>query len=169
MDDREGFRGFYETEIGRLRALAYRLTGSWSEAEDLAQEAMVRTYRAWRRIIDRERPEVYARAVLVNRHRSLVRRALVEARHAVLRDAPPAPGEPDGDAREIWDELARLPLRQRQALVLHFYEDLPQTEIARILGCPSGTVNSLVHRGLARLRARIAPGTDGTLLRSDPA
>jgi len=151
-DVREGFREFYSAELPALRRLAYRLTGDWSDAEDLAQEAMVRTYRAWKRIA--ERPEVYARAVLVNRHRSLLRRALVEARHLGSRRELNSHEVPD-DALAIWDELAHLPIKQRQAIVLHFYEGRPQTEIASILGCAPGTVNSLVYRGLERLRARL--------------
>lgn len=148
----EGFRAFYEADIDRLRAFAYRLTGDWSEADDLAQEAMLRTMRAWRRI--KQRPAVYVRAVMVNLHRSLLRRAAVEARSLVARR--PSPAEPTGENAELWAEIQRLPVRQRQVLVLHFYEDLPQNEVAQILGCPTGTVNSLVHRALAKLRVRLA-------------
>ncbi len=56
------------------------------------------------------------------------------------------------DADELFDALATLPYRQRAALVLQFYEGLPQSEIARVLRCREGTVASLVHRGLAQLR-----------------
>jgi RNA polymerase sigma factor (sigma-70 family) len=59
-------------------------------------------------------------------------------------------GQPELD--ETWDVLRRLPERQRVALVLRFYEDLPEAEIAQVLGCPRGTVKSLIHRGLARVR-----------------
>jgi RNA polymerase sigma factor (sigma-70 family) len=57
----------------------------------------------------------------------------------------------------MFDALAALPHRQRAALVLQFYEDLPQAEIAEILGCREGTVASLVHRGLAQLRRVVEP------------
>ena len=56
------------------------------------------------------------------------------------------------DADELFDALATLPYRQRAALVLQFYEGLPQSEIAQVLRCREGTVASLVHRGLAQLR-----------------
>ena len=68
----ETFRAFYEVELVALRRLAYRLTGDVAEAEELAQETMVRVYTAWRRI-EAEDPRGYARIVLMNRHRSLLR------------------------------------------------------------------------------------------------
>jgi RNA polymerase sigma-70 factor (sigma-E family) len=156
MSDRDTeFKDFFETEFRPLRRLGYLLTGDWAEAEDLAQEAMVRTYRAWSRIRERERPGAYARSVLVNRRRSLLRRSMVAQKHAeTLRSEAYAPdfGE---EGMVLWDAIASLPRRQRAALVLRFYEDLPESEIALILDAPVGTVKSLVHRGLAKLRERV--------------
>lgn len=152
-DHDEEFRAFFDAEFRPLRRLAYLLTGDWGNAEDLAQEAMVRTYRAWARIRDRERPGAYARTVLVNRHRSLLRRARVEARHAVARHPNPTPSlEAGEDQVLVWQALGELSSREREALVLRFYEDLPQADIAAILGVPVGTVKSLTHRALAKLR-----------------
>jgi DNA-directed RNA polymerase specialized sigma24 family protein len=71
------FREFFAAEYGRLRGLGFLLTGDWAQAEELAQDALVRTYRAWPRVRRHERPGAYARKVLVNRHRSLLRRAAV--------------------------------------------------------------------------------------------
>lgn len=150
----EAFQAFYAEQIPRLRRLAYRLTGDWHQADELAQDAMVRAYRAWDRIEDD--PGVYVRRVLVNLHRSKLRRALVEAKHLFARATPAADDAPAPEERAaIWAELAKLPPKQRVALVLHFYEDMQQKDIAEVLGCPAGTVNSLVHRGLARLRERL--------------
>jgi RNA polymerase sigma-70 factor (sigma-E family) len=126
-----------------------------SEAEDLAQEAMVRTYRAWRRIRDREQPAGYARTVLLNYHRSLIRRAGVRAKNLVRTVEQPDRTSDPSETVAMWQALMTLPARQREAIVLHYYEDLPQNEIATIMRCPPGTVNSLVHRGLARLRAQL--------------
>lgn len=150
-DREQEFRGFFDASFVPLRRLAYLLTRNWSEAEDLAQEAMVRTYRAWSRI--RERPGPYARAVLLNRHRSLLRRARVEAKHTAARE-PDQPVVPDmgEDHLVAWQALGELSPRQRQVLVLRFYEDLPVAEIAGLMGIPVGTVKSLTHRALARLR-----------------
>jgi RNA polymerase sigma factor (sigma-70 family) len=65
--------------------------------------------------------------------------------------------EPDfsGDDLVLWQALRQLPARQRMAIVLRYYLDLPEAEVARLLGVPVGTVKSLVHRGLARLRERL--------------
>jgi RNA polymerase sigma-70 factor (sigma-E family) len=151
----EAFQAFYLTHLLPLRRLAYRLTGSTAEAEELAQDAMVRTYRAWRRLDSRGRPELYVRKVLMNRHRSVLRRALVERRHAPAAEDSRQAGTAE-DSMALLAELATLPIRQRQALVLHYFEERRQTEIAEILGCPSGTVNSLIFRGLKTLRERLS-------------
>jgi RNA polymerase sigma-70 factor (sigma-E family) len=155
-DDLE-FRDFFLAEFERLSRLGLLLTGSWSEGEELAQEALARTYRQWPRVRrGGQHPGAYARRVLVNRHRSLLRRALVEARHALRTHA--AEGyQPDlgEDAMVLWAAVRRLPERQRAVLVLRYYEDLPEAEVARLLRLPLGTVKSLAHRALARLRAEL--------------
>jgi RNA polymerase sigma-70 factor (sigma-E family) len=153
-DDRE-FLDFFADEFWSLRRLGFLLTGDWGEAEELAQDAMTRTFAAWSRVRHKQRA-AYARKVLVNRHRSLLRRAVVEARHA-LTSRPREWHEPDfgGDDLVLWQALQHLPARQRAAIVLRYYLDLPEAEVARLLGVPVGTVKSLVHRGLARLRDRL--------------
>lgn len=158
MKDPPDFRDFFDLEFPRLRDFAYVLTGSWSEAEELAQEAMVRTLRAWSRIRDRENPAVYARTVLVNRRRTLFRRGKLAERHEVA--GPKASNFPH-DAVEnravVWAALLELPQRQRAAVVLRYYEDLSEAQTAAALGCAVGTVKSLVHKGLAQLRVRLEP------------
>jgi RNA polymerase sigma factor (sigma-70 family) len=113
----------------------------------------VRTWRRWRLVGKPDNPETYARKVLVNRHRSLLRRALVEARSR-SRDHPNEgySDERREDAIVLWAATRRLPLRQQAVLVLRYYEDLSEAEIARVLGIPVGTVKTLARRGLARLR-----------------
>jgi RNA polymerase sigma-70 factor (sigma-E family) len=154
-DDRE-FLDFFADQFWSLRRVGYLLTGDWDQAEELAQEAMARTFAAWSRIRGYDRPAAYARKVLVNRHRSLLRRAVVEARHS-LTSRPQEWHEPafGGDDLVLWQALQRLPARQRTAIVLRYYLDLPEAEVARLLGVPVGTIKSLVHRGLARLRDRL--------------
>ena len=154
-DDRE-FLDFFADQFWSLRRLGFLLTGDWDQAEELAQEAMARTFAAWSRVRGYDRPAAYARKVLVNRHRSLLRRAVVEARHT-LTSRPQEWHEPDfgGDDLVLWRALRQLPARQRMAIVLRYYLDLPEAEVARLLGVPVGTVKSLVHRGLARLRDRL--------------
>lgn len=153
--DRE-FREFFDAEFRPLKRLAYLLTSNWAEAEDLAQEAMVRTYRAWHRINRRKRPGAYARTVLVNRHRSLLRRTMVEAKHVVARMPDPPP--PDGlseDQIVVWQALGQLPAKEREVLVLRYYEDLPQTDISDLMSIPVGTVKSITHRAIRRLREEL--------------
>lgn len=150
------FREFFDAEFRSLRRLAYLLTGNWTEAEDLAQETMVRVYRAWGRIAERDRPGAYARSVMVNRHRSMLRRTLVEAKYAVHRQSDPVV-HGDEENVELWDALSALPVRERQAVVLRFYEDLPVADVAKVLGVPVGTVKSMTHRALGRLREVLGP------------
>ena len=154
-DDRE-FLDVVADQVWSVRRVGYLLISDWDQAEELAQEAMARTFAAWSRVRGYDRPAAYARKVLVNRHRSLLRRAAVEARHA-LTSRPQEWHEPDfgGDDLVLWRALRQLPARQRMAIVLRYYLDLPEAEVARLLGVPVGTVKSLVHRGLARLRDRL--------------
>ena len=92
--DDPDFLEFFAGEFWPLRRVGFLLTGDWDQAEELAQEAMARTWAAWPRIRGYDRPAAYARKVLVNRHRSLLRRAVVEARHA-LTSRPQEWQEPD--------------------------------------------------------------------------
>jgi RNA polymerase sigma-70 factor (sigma-E family) len=149
----EDFRGFFAQHYERLCRLGFLLTGDPAQAEELAQDALVRTWRRWRLVGKPDNPETYARKVLVNRHRSLLRRALVEARSR-SRDRPNegSSDERREDAIVLWAATRRLPLRQQAVLVLRYHEDLSEAEIARVLGIPVGTVKTLARRGLARLR-----------------
>ena len=163
--DDPDFLEFFAGEFWPLRRVGFLLTGDWDQAEELAQEAMARTFAAWSRIRGYDRPAAYARKVLVNRHRSLLRRAVVEARHT-LTSRPQEWHEPDfgGDDLVLWQALRQLPGRQRMAIVLRYYLDLPEAEVARVLGVPPGTVKSWTHRGLARLRDRLGPTYAGERL-----
>jgi RNA polymerase sigma-70 factor (sigma-E family) len=157
-DDDPDFLEFFAGEFWPLRRVGFLLTGDWDQAEELAQEAMARTYAVWPRVRGYDRPAAYARKVLVNRHRSLLRRAVVEARH-LAASRPADRHQPDfgGDDLVLWQALRRLPTRHRAAIILRCYLDLPETEVANLLGVPPGTVKSWTHRGLTRLRDRLGP------------
>jgi RNA polymerase sigma factor (sigma-70 family) len=130
-----GFQEFYAAQYGRLRHLGYWLTGDWGQAEELAQEALVRTWWRWPVVRRLDRPGDYARRVLVNRHRSLRRRALVEARYAArARTEEAQPFDGHEDAAVLAAALRRLSPRQRAVIVLRYQEDLSQAEVARLLG-----------------------------------
>ena len=156
--DDPDFLEFFAGEFWPLRRVGFLLTGDWHQAEELAQDAMARTWAAWPRVRGYDRPAAFARKVLLNRHRSLLRRAVVEARHR-LAGRVEERHQPDvaADDLVLWQALQRLPARQRSAIVLRYYLDLPEAEVARLLGVPVGTVKSWTHRGLARLRERLGP------------
>jgi RNA polymerase sigma factor (sigma-70 family) len=108
-------------------------------AEELAQEALVRTWWRWKLVRRPDDPASYARKVLVNRRRSLLRRAGVEARY-LARSRPEDLVVPAGDERALvlWQAVQALPARQRAVLVLRFHQDLPEAEVARLLGVAAG-------------------------------
>jgi RNA polymerase sigma factor (sigma-70 family) len=135
---------YRELRVPMVR-LAYALTGSETLAQDLVHDVFIRAHSHWRRV---EHPRSYVRAAVVNACRSASRRSRRERSADALFVVEDAALEAD----EMFDALSALPYRQRAALVMQFYEGLPQSEIAEILGCREGTVASLVHRGLAQLR-----------------
>lgn len=139
----------YERRYVDFVRLAYLLVGRAAVAEELTQDTFIAVHAAWGGI---ERPEAYLRSALMNRCRSWFRRLEVEQRHAPVPEAVE-----DLGADELWDALNRLPYRRRAAIVLRFYEDLPDSEIASMLGCRQATVRTAIHRGLAQLRKEIDP------------
>jgi RNA polymerase sigma-70 factor (sigma-E family) len=167
MAAEEDFREFFAQHYERLCRLGFLLSGDPAQAEELAQDALVRTWRRWRLVGKPDNPETYARKVLINRHRSLLRRTLVEARY-LYRDRPneESGDEHREDAIVLWAATRRLPLRQQAVLVLRYHEDLSEAEIARVLGIPAGTVKTLARRGLARLRRSLDATTQGHTLSS---
>lgn len=143
----------YDRMFVPLTRLAALVTGRPAIAEELAQEAFVRLFPR----LDRVRnPEAYLRTMVVNGARSHLRRLAVEvrylARHGTGDDGAPA------TPHELFDALAVLRPAERAAIVLRYYEDLPDEEIAATLGCRPATVRSHLHRGLARLREVIDRG-----------
>ena len=128
-----------------LVRLAYLLTGSRAVAEDLVQDAFVQLHR---RRADVRSPAAYLRTSVVNGSRMHHRRTARE--RARFADLLPFSVQPETTI--VLDALGLLPHRQRAVLVLRYYEDRPEGEIAELLGCRPATVRSLAHRGLAALR-----------------
>jgi len=137
---------FVERYAAMVR-LAHLLTGSNVAAEDLVQDAFARMQRMWGRVDD---PVPYLRASVVNACRSWHRSRRREDRR--LRAVAPTEDHVALGASELLDAVDRLPLGQRTALVLRFYEGLSEAQIAEAMGCRPGTVKSHLHRGLAALR-----------------
>jgi len=138
--------------------LAYLLTGDVHLAEDLTQEAFVRAFGRFRDLRQPESFEWYLRRTLVNLTRSHFRRQRTE-RHHLAGHPSPERTEPVADRVSerdaMWRALQQLPPKQRMALILRFYEDLTDAQVAAAMGCPVGTAKSLVHRGLERLRLEV--------------
>jgi RNA polymerase sigma-70 factor (sigma-E family) len=138
--------------------LAYLLTGDVHLAEDLTQEAFVRAFGRFRDLRQPESFEWYLRRTLVNLTRSYFRRQRTEREHLARYPASEKtePGTDTVSERDaMWRALQQLPPKQRTALVLRFYEDLADVQVAATMRCPVGTAKSLIHRGLERLRREV--------------
>jgi RNA polymerase sigma factor (sigma-70 family) len=149
FDDVDGFDDFYRAHYESLVRLGYLLTLSEDVARDLVHDVFVRVYRRFEGL---EEPLPYLRRCVVNASRSWHRRRQLEWSRSRVEQVPDVAFEAD----ELFDVLARLPSRQRAAIVLRFYEQMSDAEIAALLHCRPGTVASLVHRGCARLRTAIS-------------
>ena len=163
MADRDAsFRTFFDQEFRPLRRLAFVLTRDWIEAEDLTQDTMLRTYRAWHRIQGTS-PGAYARTTMMNKHRSMLRRAKVETKYAFARRTSTEVVEDRDDRLLLLDALGGLPPMERQVLALRYLEDRPIEEVAILLKVPEGTVKSSSHRAIRRLRDVLGSTLDALL------
>ena len=166
------FTAFVRASGERHLRVAVLLTGNWHAAEDLVQTSLAKLYRAWPGIDQTGGdPDAYLRRIMINTQRSWWRaRWRREAPTAELPDAPGVDG--DGDQRalavSVRQALGRLSPRQRAVLVLRYFEDLPEAEIASLLGCSAGSVKAHAHRGLRALRAELG-GLDGQWPPDGPA
>jgi RNA polymerase sigma-70 factor (sigma-E family) len=153
--DDPGFREFVTARRPVLLRSAYLLTGHRADAEDLVQAVLAKTYQAWERIEDRAALDGYVRRTMVNTHISMWRRRRVEEYPTDELPDRPAAEPAAGTEREeaLHRALSRLPQRMRAMLMLRYYEDLTEAEIAAALGVSAGTVKSTVSRAMAKLRA----------------
>ncbi|WP_328343734.1 SigE family RNA polymerase sigma factor [Micromonospora sp. NBC_00421] len=156
------FVEFARSASGRLTHAAFLMTGDHHQAEDAAQTALVRTYASWSRIRD-EDAYGYARTVLVNH--------LVDGWRRPIREYPTdeLPEQRRGDVaddvatrRWLLDILGALSPRERAIVVLRYYFDLPEAQVARELGVSLGTVKSTSSRALQKLRASGTPEIHGS-------
>jgi RNA polymerase sigma-70 factor (sigma-E family) len=154
------FDAFVRARMPALLRFAHALTGDPHTAADLVQDALERTGMRWSRLDRQGDPEAYVRRAIVNgrtsRWRKLRRETLVDA-----LPEPRATAGHDGTAEraehdELWQLLATLPRRQRAVLVLRYYEDLSEEQIAATLGCAPGTVKSQASKALAKLRTAMS-------------
>jgi RNA polymerase sigma-70 factor (sigma-E family) len=154
----ESFREFVANRSSALLRTAVLLSGGDRyAAEDLLQNALIKAAGRWHRI---DEPEAYVRQILYRQQVSRWRLKWPRRELSVAEPPEASPGADLSAAAELRvvmrGALARLTARQRTVLVLRYFEDLPEADVARLLGCSVGTVRSTTHRSLARLRA-LAP------------
>jgi len=153
---REVFDEFARARMPELLRFGHALTGSPHAAADLVQDALERTMLAWARVENQGDPEGYVRRIMVNRNISIWRR---HRRETLVLEIPEdagrrgaVPSEPVVRDLALWDRIRALPPRQRTVIVLRYYEDMHETQIALTMGCAPGTVKSLASRALSTLR-----------------
>lgn len=161
MAEHRDFAEFYGAVFQKLTAALYIHTGDLAEAQDVVQEAMVRAMARWQTLSTYDEPAAWVRKVAWNlamsRWRRLRRGLELAARG---HTETPAPG-PDPDRVALVAALAQLPPRHRQAVILHYLEDLPIAEVAESMGAAEGTVKSWLHRARAALAGHLADDVAG--------
>jgi len=155
------FEDFVTESVDGLLRTAYLITSDEGEAEDLVQECLLMVARRWGRIRRMNQPLAYARRVLINlalrgtRQRS--RRRAELAAETVEASTSSAGLELLATRDEVRAALRQLAPRQRAVLVLRYFNDLSEAEVAKMLGCTTGTIKSTASRSLAQLRELIQP------------
>jgi RNA polymerase sigma-70 factor (sigma-E family) len=152
---------FVHTRLAALSRYALMLAGDRHTAQDLLQETMVRAHLNWSRVARAESPDGYVRRMMLNQYLDWRRGSWL--RRVLLRPEPVEPNVQRGDLADdavdrdvVWAALATLPRQQRAALVLRYYEDLPDAAVADALGCTVGTARGYISRALGTLRTGAA-------------
>lgn len=157
----ELFDNFYHRELPRLVALARALAGPGA-ADDLAQEAMLKAYRHWSKLVTYDRPEAWVRRICANLATSLLRRRAAEARALVRLSARRQSVALSESHDAFWDQVRHLPRRQAQSVALRYLYDMQVLEIAQTLGCSEGSVKVHLSRARQTLAAQLVAETEGS-------
>jgi RNA polymerase sigma-70 factor (sigma-E family) len=166
----DGFAEFVSARYPALVRYGALLTGDRGHGEDLAQDALVKTYRAWRRLHPHGDPEAYTRQVMSRAAWRAGRRSWRFEIPAAVLPEQAADGdfsERQGTADVVLAALRALPAAQRVVLVLRYWAGLSEQEIAAQLGCSVGTVKSRASRAIAALRSTDGPLADAFTLTGD--
>ncbi len=163
VGDRVSFGDYVRNRGSALLRAAQALTGNRADAEDLVQVTLVKTYQSWNKITDPAALDTYVRRVMVNTHISGWRRRRIDEYPTdELPDSPAGDQMYDSDLRELVQRaIDRLPRRMRAAVMLRYYDDMSEPEIAAALGVSVGTVKSTVARAVAKLRADAELSAEG--------
>lgn len=167
----DDFEQYVESQSTRLLRIAYLLTGDLGRAEDLVQDSLVATYRHLSRIRDPRALDAYVRTTMGHTLISWTRRPVWRrerpASDELERMSLAAPADLDDTGDDVWAAVRALPDRQRAVIVLRYYDDLTEADIAATLGCSVGTVKSHAHRTLIRLSALLDARTDAEPVTAD--
>jgi RNA polymerase sigma-70 factor (sigma-E family) len=160
----QAVEAWIDAALPRLMGAALSLTGHRQDAEDLLQETLAKVILKWSSVNHADSPDAYVRRAMVNTFISGKRRKSSKevVSHDVVTDERRAVGGDGHDtdlvARDhMWRLLATLPPRQRAVLVLRYYDDLPDAQIAEVLGCSAVSVRVAAHRAMGTLRGALAP------------
>jgi RNA polymerase sigma-70 factor (sigma-E family) len=167
MTRRDEFAEFVSARSGALHRAAYLMVGDAALAQDLVQEALVKTYAAWPRLRASANAEAYCRKAITTTAISWFRRRSWSERpteHPASGVDVPGHDDQVTQSQWLWEGLMLLPVRQRAAIVLRYYEDLTEAQTAQAMGCAVGTVKSQVSAGIAKLRVHLGDAADDDLL-----
>jgi RNA polymerase sigma-70 factor (sigma-E family) len=151
----------YDAQYRPLVRMSAMLLGDIGTAEEVVQESFIAVHAAWRRLRDIDKAVPYLRRSVLNRSRSILRHRMVVGRHAPARE-PDMPSAEQGaitqlERSAVIEALRSLPARQREALVLKFYLELTEEEVAAVMKISTGAVKSHTARGKAALRTVLGP------------
>jgi RNA polymerase sigma-70 factor (sigma-E family) len=149
------FERFVREQTPTLYRTAFLLTGNRHDAEELLQDTLARLYPKWERVMAADKPIAYVQRCVANR--AVSRSRAPETRAESRWELPDRwdgsdVGETVAVSRTVWQLLGTLPPKQRAALVLRYFHDLPEGDVAAALGCRPASVRSLVSRGTAAMR-----------------
>ena len=156
------FDDFVVSTTPRLFRTAWAITSDYQLAEDALQASYAAAYSKWRHVCRAENPEAYVRRMVINQVLGWRRRAWwSESASDSLPETLPRPSHEDAvvDTDLVWRSVRQLPVRQRAIVVLRYYEQLSEAEIADILSIRPGTVKSQASAALTNLRRLLAPET----------
>ena len=151
----------FDEHYDGLCRLAYVILGDAHAAEEVVMEVMLKTFTGWARIRNKSQTPAYVKRAVVNLCRSKIRRKGIESRvntqaHYMEQIKPPEwDPQQHETAREVWNAVKELPPRQRACIVLHYEQGLPDSEIAEILDCSTGTVRAQLSRARVKLKAAL--------------
>ena len=165
VGDRVAFGEYVRARSGALLRAAQAMTGNRADAEDLLQATLVKAYQSWEKIADPAALDTYVRRVMVNTHISGWRRQRVDEYPTdELPDSPATDVTGDSDLHDVVQRAVdRLPRQMRAAVMLRYFNDMTEPEVAAALGVSVGTVKSTVARAVAKLRKDAELGADAEI------